>query len=142
MSLPLQARQQITPDASEANSSKVHLPAIPTKRAAQREAERVAQRLLEQQRAADAASTVILYRTAWCGYCKRAAAYMVQQKVPFIERDIEKNEADLADYRKLGGKGSVPLIQFGNQTMMGFAQETFDQFYAEFEKSKASKVLP
>jgi glutaredoxin len=114
--------------ATDAASTKVRLEAIPTKRAAERK---------RQQ----AKTQVVLFRTAWCGYCKRAAAYMHQQKIQFVERDIELDARSHADYQRLGGKGSIPLIQFGDKTMMGFAQETFDQYYAEFKKVNAA-VLP
>lgn len=126
---PVQALAQAVPGASEASGKKVHLSAIPTRRAAER-------------KRAQQAAKVVLYRTAWCGYCKRAAAYMQQQKIQFVERDIEVDDRSHADYLRLGGKGSVPLIQFGDRTMMGFAQETFDQYYADFKKANHSAVLP
>jgi glutaredoxin len=126
---PATARAQASPEALDASSTKVRLSAIPTKRAAER-------------KRAQQASKVVLYRTAWCGYCKRAAAYMHQQKIQFVERDIEVDDRSHAEYQRLGGKGSIPLIQFGDKTMMGFAQETFDQYYAEFKKTNNSAVLP
>jgi glutaredoxin len=128
---PIPAFSQAAGDAAtanaDANTSKIRLAAIPTKRAA------------ERQRSVQSANKVVLYRTAWCGYCKRAAAYMQQQKIQFIERDIEVDERYHAEYKRLGGKGSIPLIQFGDQTMMGFAQEAFDQQYAQFLKGRSSK---
>lgn len=128
--LPAAARAQTQPDAApakvDANSGTVHLSAIPTRRAAERRGQQVG-------------GKVVLYRTAWCGYCKRAAAYMTQQQIPFIERDIEADERNHAEYVRLGGKGSIPLIQFGDTMMMGFAQETFDQYYTAFQKKRGSK---
>ncbi len=124
---PAPALAQTAPETGEASSQKIHLNAIPTKRASER-------------KRAQQAAKVVLYRTAWCGYCKRAAAYMRQQKIQFVERDIEVDQHSHAEYQRLGGKGSVPLIQFGDKAMLGFAQETFDQYYAEFKKSGA--VLP
>ncbi len=126
---PASALAQAAPDDTSAGSKKVHLNAIPTKRAA------------ERKRAQQADTKVVLYRTAWCGYCKRAAAYMRQQKIQFVERDIEVDDRSHAEYQRLGGKGSIPLIQFGDKTMMGFAQETFDQYYTEFKKVNTA-VLP
>ncbi len=126
---PSPALAQGATETADANAKKVHLNAIPTKRAVERK---------RQQ----ASAKVVLYRTAWCGYCKRAAAYMHQQKIAFVERDIEVDDRSHAEYQRLGGKGSVPLIQFGDKAMMGFAQETFDQYYAEFKKSNSAAVLP
>ncbi|HJV74262.1 MAG TPA: glutaredoxin domain-containing protein [Noviherbaspirillum sp.] len=90
----------------------------------------------------DAAGKVILYRTSWCGYCKRAAAYMQQKNIPFVERDIETNSAYKAEYRLLGGTGPVPFMVFGRKTMLGFAPEAVDQNYAEFQRTQAAANSP
>ncbi|PHV04080.1 hypothetical protein CSQ96_27595 [Janthinobacterium sp. BJB412] len=81
--------------------------------------------------AQNAEGKVVLYRTSWCGYCKSASAYMQRKNVPFVERDIEANAAFKAEYKGLGGNGSVPLIVFGQKTMYGFTEESFDKNYAE-----------
>lgn len=83
----------------------------------------------------DAEGRVILYRTAWCGYCKQAAAYMQRKAIPFLERDIEASAANNAEYRQFGGNGGVPLIVFGQTTMQGFEPARFDRSYAEFQRT-------
>ncbi|RZI43928.1 hypothetical protein EGT07_00390 [Herbaspirillum sp. HC18] len=88
----------------------------------------------------DAESRVVLYRTAWCGYCKQAASYMQQKGIPFIERDIEANSTANTEYRQLGGTGGVPLLVFGQKTMSGFSAYKFDQTYAEFQRTRAGGV--
>lgn len=77
---------------------------------------------------------VVLYRTEWCGYCKRAAAYMQSNNVPFIERDIERNAGYKAEFKRLGGKG-VPLIVLGEKTMSGFSESAFEKQYASFKQT-------
>lgn len=76
---------------------------------------------------------VILYRTAWCGYCKQAAAYMQRKNIGFVERDIETNPGYKAEYSRLGGRG-VPLIVFREKTMSGFNEGVFDRNYADFKR--------
>lgn len=83
----------------------------------------------------DADGKVVLYRTSWCGYCKRASAYMHQRNVPFVERDIEANAHYKAEYKSLGGNGSVPLMVFGDKAIYGFTETTFDKNYADFQSS-------
>jgi hypothetical protein len=34
---------------------------------------------------------ITLYSAAWCGYCKKARAFLKKRKLKFIEHDIEKN---------------------------------------------------
>lgn len=86
----------------------------------------------------DAQGKVILYRTAWCGYCKQAAAYMQQKAIPFVERDIEADPANKAEYSRLGGKGPVPFIVFGTKTMLGFSAAAIDQNYADYQRILAA----
>lgn len=86
---------------------------------------------------ADAQGKVVLYRTAWCGYCKRASAYMQQKNIPFVERDIEANPAYKAEYSRLGGKG-VPFTVFGTRTLSGFNESAFDNYYAEYQRTMAT----
>ena len=86
----------------------------------------------------DAEGKVVLYRTSWCGYCKRAETYMQQKNIPFVERDIEASSTNKAEYTRLGGKGPVPFLVFGSQTMSGFSEGAFDQHYAQFQHGEAS----
>ncbi len=87
----------------------------------------------------DADGKVILYRTAGCGYCKRAAAHMQQREIAFSERDIAANPSYRKEYDRLGGNGGVPLIVMGRKTMAGFSAEKFDTAYAEFQPAAATK---
>ncbi|MEB0135206.1 glutaredoxin family protein [Actimicrobium sp. CCC2.4] len=84
----------------------------------------------------DAQGKVILYRTSWCGYCKKAASYMQQKNIPFVERDIEANKSYQAEMKQLGGKGGVPFIVFGSKTLNGFSESAIDQNYAAFKSTQ------
>ena len=76
---------------------------------------------------------VVLYRTEWCTYCRRAAAHMRRKGIPFIERDIEVSELAHAEYLQYGGTGGVPLLVFGQRTMRGFSAAHFDFAYARYQ---------
>lgn len=71
--------------------------------------------------------TVELYITDWCGYCKRAIAYMKAKNIPFVAYDIEKDDAARKRFQQLGGSG-VPLIMVGNRRMSGFSPETLERY--------------
>lgn len=73
--------------------------------------------------------TVFMYATSWCGYCKKARAYFNDNKIPFTEYDIEKDEEAHKRYAKLGG-AAVPLILYGEERMTGFSEEHFLRMYA------------
>jgi glutaredoxin len=78
---------------------------------------------------------VVLYRTSWCGYCRQAASYMQQKGIAYVERDIETSAENKAEYRQLGGTGGVPMLVFGQKTMMGFSPANFDAAYAQFRQA-------
>ena len=74
------------------------------------------------------AKSVIMYSTAWCGYCRQAATYFRKNKIPFTEYDIEKSEKGARDYKRLNGRG-VPVILIGRKRMNGFSVDRFNQIY-------------
>jgi len=64
---------------------------------------------------------VKLYTTTWCGYCKRAKAYLVQRGIGYDEVDVEASDQGRREFASLGGRG-VPVILVGAQRMDGFDQ--------------------
>lgn len=70
---------------------------------------------------------VELYITDWCGYCKRAVAYMKEKNIPFVAYDIEKDDAARQRFIRLGGSG-VPLIMIGDRRMSGFSPEALERY--------------
>ena len=73
---------------------------------------------------------VILYRTSWCGYCRKAAAFMQRNGIPYVERDVEANRAYYDEQRRLGGRG-VPFIVFGQRTLSGYDERLILQYYQD-----------
>lgn len=71
--------------------------------------------------------TVEMYVTAWCGYCKKAEAYMKSKNIPFVAYDIEKDSSARQRHKELGGRG-VPLIIVGSNKMSGFSPETLERY--------------
>src|SRR5690606_23743383 len=71
---------------------------------------------------------VVVYTTSWCGVCKRTKAFLTAQGVPFVERDVERDDgaeeelAAKAAARGLRPQG-VPVIDVAGELMMGFDQE-------------------
>lgn len=65
---------------------------------------------------------VVMYSTKWCGYCKKAKAWLIQNQIPFSEYDIEASEAYHREYKAKGGTGGVPFIVVGDKTMSGWSE--------------------
>ncbi len=58
--------------------------------------------------AAVADGEVIIYRTQWCGYCKKAAEYLTLKKIPFVEKDLERDPGARQDMLARAQKAGVP----------------------------------
>jgi glutaredoxin len=63
---------------------------------------------------------VVIYTTSWCGYCKKAKAWMNTHGISYDEYDIEESTNNRLMYQKAGGKGGVPLIVVGGKTLAGW----------------------
>jgi glutaredoxin len=68
---------------------------------------------------------VIVYSAEWCGYCKKAMAWLGKNKVPFEKRDVEKDPGvglELKKKLKAAGLqgGGIPVIDVKGTLVMGF----------------------
>jgi glutaredoxin len=79
---------------------------------------------------------VTIYGTSWCGACKAAREYLTQRRVPFADKDIER---DPAAARELGEKASkmgiptdrVPVIEVRGRLLQGFDRARIDALLGE-----------
>jgi len=68
---------------------------------------------------------VVLYMAPWCGFCKKAAAYLREQGITFRQRDIEKDPgaaAELAGKLERAGLrgGGIPVLDIAGRLVVGF----------------------
>jgi glutaredoxin len=78
---------------------------------------------------ADAAG-LTMYATSWCGYCRRARAYLAEKGIAYREVDIEASEANRREFKAYGGSG-VPLFVAGEARLRGFNPSSMEQFLAK-----------
>lgn len=83
-------------------------------------------RWLHPRPPADANAGVVLYATAWCGYCKATRALLAEQGVPYTEFDIETSDQGRREHEALGG-GGVPVIKVRGTVIHGFNREALLQ---------------
>lgn len=69
-------------------------------------------------------SKVVLYGTAWCGYCAKTRDYFKKNHIDFVDLDIEKSPAALKAHAELGG-GGVPVVLIGNRKITGYDADAF-----------------
>jgi glutaredoxin len=79
---------------------------------------------------------VTIYGTSWCGACKAARQYFTSRKIPFADKDIEK-DADAA--RELQTKAAkmgiptdrVPVIDVRGRLLLGFDKARIEALLGE-----------
>jgi glutaredoxin len=75
---------------------------------------------------------VIVYSTAWCGYCRKAKAWLKKKGISYTEKDIEKDPdaaAELASKASAAGvqPNGVPVIDARGTLVLGFDEQRLDQ---------------
>lgn len=69
---------------------------------------------------------VTIYSASWCAYCHMAKEYLKAKKVMFKEIDVDSDhDAARAIVAKTGQAG-VPVIEIGNDTILGFDRQRID----------------
>ncbi|MBN2714491.1 MAG: glutaredoxin family protein [Deltaproteobacteria bacterium] len=71
------------------------------------------------------AASVIMYATPHCPHCKRARRWLLEQKIPYKEINIEQNEAAAAALAQKGQAqgvptGGVPMFEISGRLIPGF----------------------
>jgi glutaredoxin len=72
---------------------------------------------------------VVLFSATWCGYCKKAKAYLAANHIAYQEFDID-TESGHAAFVHAGGKKAVPLLFVDQQPVQGFSPEGYDSVFA------------
>ena len=62
---------------------------------------------------------IIVYSTIWCPDCKRAKRFLGEQRIPYVNVDIEQNAEAMAIVQKLNdGKRVIPTIVFPDGSVL------------------------
>jgi glutaredoxin len=91
--------------------------------------------------------SVVVYSAVWCGYCKKAKAWLTRNQVPFIERDVEKTpgaQADLSAKLKASGVagGGIPVIDWGGSLVVGFDVPSLERLLREQPAAPSTPTPP
>ena len=78
-----------------------------------------------RRHAARPAARVVMYATSWCPVCEKARKFLTSQRIPHVEKDVEKDPGAAAELqRKLAAAGQqaggVPVFDVGGRLLTGF----------------------
>lgn len=71
---------------------------------------------------------VVLYSADWCGYCRKAKAYLASNRIAYHEVDIDTDNGK-ADFARTGGGKGIPLLLAGGQRVQGFSTAAYDSLF-------------
>jgi glutaredoxin len=71
---------------------------------------------------------VVLYSATWCGFCRKAKAYLAAKGVTYQEFDID-TPAGRSAYAQAGGGKGVPLLFAKGQRLQGFSATAYDSVF-------------
>lgn len=72
---------------------------------------------------------VVMYGTAWCGYCAKTRQYFAAHGIRYTEHDIETSEQGGREFAALGGK-FLPLVVIDGTKIQGYSPEHMDDLLA------------
>ena len=70
---------------------------------------------------------VELFVTSWCGYCKKAKAYLQKKEIKFTAYDIEKDLRAARRKDSLTSRKGVPFALIGSQKVTGFSELAYER---------------
>jgi glutaredoxin len=79
---------------------------------------------------------VTLYGASWCGACKAAREYLRSRRIPFADRDIERDQAAARELRekaqRLGvGADRIPVLDVRGRLLIGFDKARLEALLGE-----------
>ncbi|MEQ1559550.1 MAG: glutaredoxin family protein [Methyloglobulus sp.] len=74
-------------------------------------------------------SGVVLYAADWCGFCKKAKAYLASKNIIYQEINIDTVDGKGAFAQVSGGNG-IPLLFSDGRRVQGFSSEAYDEVFA------------
>lgn len=79
---------------------------------------------------------IVLYSVSWCPHCKAAKEYLTKNNIPYLNRDVEVDDAAMDDLTKKYKSQGVPVIVIGNDEIIlkGFNQEKFEKAVKDVSK--------
>jgi glutaredoxin len=66
-----------------------------------------------------------LFSAQWCGYCRKAKAYLAEKNVSYKEYDIDTADGKQA-FAALGRRGGIPVLVLNGKTVQGFSRNGYD----------------
>jgi glutaredoxin len=79
---------------------------------------------------------VILYGTSWCPACKSARQYLTERKIPFADKDIERDASASRELREKAARlgvpaDRIPILDVRGRLLIGFDKSRLEALLGE-----------
>ncbi len=71
-------------------------------------------------------ANVTIFTTPTCTYCKKAKAYMNENNIEYVEKDVTKDAEARMELMQKGYRG-VPIIRIDGEDIVGFDQQRIQE---------------
>jgi glutaredoxin-like YruB-family protein len=72
-------------------------------------------------------AAVVVYTTAWCPWCRKTLAWLDEQGVAYVNKDIERNLTWRRELIEKTGQAAIPVVEIDDQIIRGFDPDRMDQ---------------
>ena len=73
---------------------------------------------------------VTLYSAAWCGYCRKAKAWLAAKGVAYQDVDVDTPSGMAALAQSGSGGSGIPVLVAKGQSVKGFSAAAYDALFA------------
>ncbi|MEX2514766.1 MAG: Uxx-star family glutaredoxin-like (seleno)protein [Candidatus Paceibacterota bacterium] len=73
---------------------------------------------------------VTIYSTPTCQYCEAAKEYMKEHEIDYKDYDVSSDTDRRKEMIEKSGQMGVPVIVIGEEMMVGFEQDKFEELLA------------
>jgi glutaredoxin 3 len=76
-------------------------------------------------------SNITVFSTTWCAFCKSAKAYFDKLGIAYDDKDVERDIAAQSYMVEKTNQMGVPVIQIGEEFVVGFDKARIDKLLHE-----------
>jgi glutaredoxin 3 len=70
---------------------------------------------------------VNVYSTPTCPYCKMAKEFLTKNKIKFKDINVAEDKKQAAHMMEISGQTGVPVIEIGDDVVVGFDKDTLSE---------------
>jgi glutaredoxin len=71
---------------------------------------------------------VVLYMADWCGYCRKAKAYLASKNIAYREINIDSEYGKNA-FAQVSSEPGIPLLFANGQRVQGYTMAAYDELF-------------